>query len=124
MRAQRDSAGVLQGQCDAVTQMRVLQGAEFLLVSAGPCTMKVWDMRMMRLMRDLDSSGPLALLADKTMVTSFPDAPYSFRSWDVPTFTKTGYVQAHLGPIKALDSFGACVYSIAADACIKIWHRC
>ena len=124
MRAQRDSAGVLQGQCDAVTQMRVLQGAEFLLVSAGPCTMKVWDMRMMRLMRDLDSSGPLALLADKTMVTSFPDAPYSFRSWDVPTFTKTGDVQAHLGPIKALDSFGACVYSIAADACIKIWHRC
>jgi hypothetical protein len=42
LRAQRDSAGILQGQCDAVIQMLVVQGAEFLLVSAGHCTIKVF----------------------------------------------------------------------------------
>jgi hypothetical protein len=77
---------------------------------------------MMKLMRDLDASGPMALLADKTIVASFPDAPHSFRSWDVPTFANMGDMQAHLAPIKDLDSCRDCVYSMAADSCIKIWH--
>ena len=73
LRAQRDSAGELQGQCDAVIKISMLDGAESLLVSAGHHTLKVWDMRMMKLLRDLDGCAPMTVLNSKKIVTVFSD---------------------------------------------------
>ena len=125
LRAQRDSAGVLIGQCDAVTQMCMIDGAESLLVSAGDCTLKVWDIRMMRLLRDLDGCAPMVKLVTNTshtIVTSFPDSPQSLRLWSTPNFAKPRDIDAHTGPIKALDSIDSCLFSIANDRCLKLWH--
>lgn len=123
MRAQRDSAGVLEGQCDGVRKMCVLDGSENLLVSAGDCTLKVWDLRMFKLVRDLDGCAPMALLDSKHIVSSYPDLPQSVRVWPASSFVKACDIEAHMGSIQGLDSNGTCLYSIAADNLLKIWHK-
>jgi len=121
LRAQRDSAGVLEGQCDGVCKMSVLAGAEHLLVSAGHCTLKVWDLRTQKLLRDLDGCAPMSVLADHHIVSSCPDLRQAFRIWPVSTFAKLCDMNAHAGNIQDLKSNGSCLYSIAMDRDIKIW---
>jgi hypothetical protein len=122
LRAQRDSAGELQGQCDAVTKIFMLDGAESLLISAGHRTLKVWDMRMMKLLRDLDGCAPMTVLNSKKIVTAFSDSPQSLRIWSMPSFVKICDINAHQGPIKDLDACDSLLYSIATDKRLKLWH--
>jgi len=125
VRAQRGSAAVLEGQSDAVMSMAGVEAANRLLLSAGERTLKVWDLRMLKMLRELDGKAPAVVCGGSRrqplLLSSSVDLPHAVLGWELKGWQRKFIINAHSSDVLDLEHEDSLVYSIAPDA-IKIWQ--